>query len=502
MQISMQNNEVFLAFDFGAESSRAVCGSIENSRLHLREIYRFKTGMISLNNHFYWNIYRFYEEMLKAMIICVQKENLQPFSLAVDTWGVDFGFLADDDSIIRIPYAYRDLQVTAAMPDFHKIIPPEDIYGLTGIAMQPFNSLYHLHAMKRNGDHALKLVSRLMFIPDLLNFLLCGEKKTEFSFATTSQLYNPFKASWEETLLKAVGLDSSYMNEIITSGSVIGGLKEEVTRQTGIRKAEVSAVCSHDTGSAIVAVPAQGDDWAYISSGTWSLMGLELNEPLVTEKAFKYNFSNEGGAEGRFRFLKNIMGLWLLQRCRKKWADSGEEYSYPELIEKAFAAAPFKVLLDPDHESFFNPPDMITAIDDFCNQSSQEKPGSVGGYVRAVLESLALKYRLVLDQLIETSGKQINTIHIIGGGTRNKLLCQFTANATGKKVIAGPAEGTAAGNILMQSIAHGHAGSLEEVRRIVKNSFELDYYLPGDTQMWDSAYQKFLTLAVSPVKPQ
>jgi rhamnulokinase len=464
-------------------------------KLVLQEIHRFKTGMLSMDNHFYWNIYRFYEEMLTALSICTQKENIQPFSIAVDSWGVDFGFLAEDDSLVRIPYAYRDLQVTAAMPDFHKIISPGKIYAMTGISMQPFNSLYHLHAMRLSNDPALKVARRLMFIPDLLTFYLCGRKISEFTFATTSQLYNPFKGTWEEDLLKEIGLDASFMNDILDPGQVLGGLKEEIVRQTGIKKAEVSAICSHDTGSAIIAVPAKGDDWAYISSGTWSLMGLELASPLVGNKAFQYNFSNEGGAGGRFRFLKNIMGLWLLQQCRKKWADSGEIFSYDELITKASFSAPFKIIIDPDNKNFFNPPDMIRAIDDFCEKSSQRKPANAGEYVRTILESLAFKYRQILDQLIETTGKQVSTIHIIGGGARNKLLCQFTANATGKKVIAGPAEGTAAGNILMQAMAHKHAGSLEEIREIVRNSFELNNFLPVNTRKWDKAYQAFLEIA-------
>jgi rhamnulokinase len=494
----MPANTHYLAFDFGAESSRAVCGALVKNNISLKEIYRFPTGMLSLNNHFYWNIYRFYEEMLKALSLCTQKENLHPQSVAVDSWGVDFGFLAEDDTILRIPYAYRDLQVIEAMNDFHSIIPPERIYSLTGIAMMPINSLYHMHAMKINNDPVLRSAKRLMFIPDLLNFLLSGEKKTEFSFATTSQLYNPFKGGWEDELITKAGLDISYMNEIIQPGCVIGQLKDEISRQTGLRQATLTSVCSHDTGSAIVAVPARGEEWAYISSGTWSLMGLELDSPLVNEKTFEYNFSNEGGAEGRFRFLKNIMGLWLLQQCQKQWSGSGREFSYPDLIDKADKATPFLAFIDPDRESFFNPPYMLTAIDDFCTSSSQPKPVNEGQYVRVILESLALKYRHVLDQLSEVSGRNINTIHIIGGGIRNKLLCQFTANATGKKVIAGPVEGTAAGNILMQAMAHGHIGSLEEIREIVRNSFELEYYHPEDTQAWENAYRNFLKILKSP----
>ncbi len=494
----MQNSKVYLAFDFGAESSRAVCGILNNKKLTLQEIYRFKTGMLSLNNHFYWNIYRFYEEMIKAITLCTCKENLNPLSVAVDSWGVDFGFLAEDETIVRIPYAYRDLQVTEAMPDFHKIMSPEKIYFLTGISMQPFNSLYHLHAMNRNKDLALKSAKKLMFMPDLLNFLLSGEKKTEFSFATTSQLYNPFKANWEEELLNAVGLNLTFMNEIIQPGRIVGQLKDEVCRQTMLKETYLASVCSHDTGSAIVAVPAEGENWAYISSGTWSLMGLEVPSPIINETAFSYNFSNEGGAGGRFRFLKNIMGLWLLQQCQKQWSGSGKNFEYPGLIQKAEKTDPFKTFIDPDYESFFNPPDMLAAIDDFCRLTGQAKPGSEGEYVRVILESLAMKYRYVLEQISEISGKEINKIHIIGGGTRNKLLCQFTANATGKNVITGPAEATAAGNILMQAMAHGHAGSLEEIREIIKNSFDLEYYFPEDTFKWNSSYRDFLKIMQYP----
>jgi rhamnulokinase len=490
----MLKNKLFLAFDFGAESSRAVCGTIENKKLTITEIYRFNTGMLPMNDHYYWNIYRFYEEILNAISVCTRKENLQPASIAIDSWGVDFGFLADDDSLLRIPYAYRDLQVTRAMPDFHRIMDPEKIYSLTGISMQPFNSLYHLHAMRLSNDMALRSAKRIMFIPDLLNFMLSGEKKTEFTFATTSQLYNPFIGDWEEELLSAVGIDKSYMNEIIQPGLVMGQVKSEICRQTGLKNAVISSVCSHDTGSAIVAVPAAGTDWVFISSGTWSLMGLELPSPLVTAKTFSYNFSNEGGAGGKFRFLKNIMGLWLLQQCRTNWASSGEDTDYPLLIEKAGAARPFVSLIDPDYENFFNPPDMPAEIDSYCKLTSQEKPETKGEYVRVILESLALKYRYVLDQLYEVTGREINTIHIIGGGSQNKLLCQFTANATGKKVIAGPAEGTAAGNILMQALAHGLASSTEELREIVKNSFDLEHYFPEETARWEDAYRRFENL--------
>ena len=489
-----RNNGPFIAFDFGAESSRAVAGSLEKGKLVLKEIYRFTTGMMPLHGHLYWNIYRFYEEIIKALNICGREENIKPRSIAVDTWGVDFGMLAADGTIVRIPYAYRDPQVVEAMHHFHSIISPERIYSLTGISMQPFNSLYHLHAMRRSNDLALEAGQRVMFIPDLLNYLLSGVKKTEFSFATTSQLFNPFKGEWEDELLRAVGLDASYMNEIIEPGQLIGRLSDDGCRQSGLKQVEVASVCSHDTGSAIVAVPAKGTDWAYISSGTWSLMGLELGSPLINGKTFGYNFSNEGGAGKSFRFLKNIMGLWLLQQCREQWRKTDSGCDYPTLIEEARKTEPFRVLIDPDREQFFSPCDMVSEIDNYCRHTGQAKPASRGAYVRAILESLALKYRYVLEQLQEVSGRRINTIHIIGGGTRNKMLCQLTANATGKQVITGPAEGTAAGNILMQAMACGQVSSLEEIRSIVCNSFDFETYLPEDTKIWDNIYHRFVNL--------
>jgi len=487
------SNEVktFLAFDFGAESARAVIGQLMENKLELTEVHRFPTKMIAMNDHFYWNIFRFYEEMVRAIALCAEK-GLIPESIAVDTWGVDFGFLAADDTLVRIPYAYRDLQVVEGMKDFHaNVMPPEKIYELTGISMLPFNSLYHLHALRRSNDWALQAGKRILFVPDLLNFLLCGEKKTEFTFATTSQIYNPRTADWDNELLANLGIDRQMLNDIIRPGEYIGQLHEWISQQTGLHRAKVVSVCSHDTGSAIVAVPVQSDNWAYISSGTWSLMGVEVHEPVVTEKSFRYNFSNEGGADGTFRLLKNIMGLWLLQRCQAAWAKEGAGHSYPELIDMAVASTPYKALIDPDDAGFFNPESMPEAIDAWCTARNLPKPESIGEYVRCILESLALKYRLVLEQLGEITGRNPEVIHIIGGGTKNRLLCQFTADATGRKVVAGPAEGTAVGNILMQAKACGYLNTLKEIREVVVNTFEVEQYHPTNIEDWNNTYQRF-----------
>jgi rhamnulokinase len=486
----------FLAFDFGAESGRAVLGTLENNIITLEEIHRFPTGMVKIDNHFYWNIYRFFEEIIKALHYCINNQHVQPESIGVDTWGVDFGFVADDKTLIRIPYAYRDPQSAKGMDDFlENVMTPRQIYSLTGIAMQPFNSLFHLHALRRNRDRAFHTATNLLFIPDLINYFLSGTMTTEFSFATTSQLFNPVKMDWDSSLLSSIGLEKSYMNPIVLPATVIGNLKTDIANSVGSGPVKVISVCSHDTGSAIVAVPAQNDDWAYISSGTWSLMGVELKEAIINDLSFSYNFTNEGGAENTIRFLKNIMGLWLLQQCRNSWLKTNKSINYEELITLSQLAPHFKSFIDPDYMGFYNPADMPLAIDDYCMKTNQEAPQNIGEYVQMILESLAFKYRLTLDQLLEVTGKSINRIHIIGGGAQNKFLCQFTANVTGLKVIAGPSEGTATGNLLMQAKGLGYLKDLKEIRQVVKNSFSFVEYIPQETHEWNAAYKKFLSIA-------
>jgi rhamnulokinase len=490
------SQKYFLAFDFGAESGRAVLGILEDHKITLDEVHRFPTGMVKIDNHFYWNIYRFYEEIVKSINLCVNIQHVQPESIAIDTWGVDFGFLAEDKTLLRIPYAYRDPQSAEAMADFSEnVMPPRQIYSLTGIAMQPFNSLFHLHALKRNCDRAFKNATNLLFIPDILNYFLSGTMSTEFSFATTSQLFNPVKMDWDETLLKSIGLDKSLMNNIVQPATVIGNLKADIAKSVGAESVKIISVCSHDTGSAIVAVPAHGNDWAYISSGTWSLMGVELKEAIIKDLSFKYNFTNEGGAEKTIRFLKNIMGLWLLQQCRNSWLKTNSSINYEELISLSQLAPHFKSYIDPDFMGFYNPVDMPLAIDEYCLKTRQDVPQNMGEYVRLILESLAFKYRMTLDQLREVTGMQIRRIHIIGGGAQNKFLCQFTANVTGITVLAGPAEGTAAGNLLMQAKALGYLKDLKEIRQVVKNSFNFVEYNPQDIEEWEAAYKKFLIIS-------
>lgn len=484
------NASHFLAFDLGAESGRTLLGTLQDQKLSVKEISRFPNGMINILGHLHWEIFRLFEEMKNGLELCASELGDQPDSLAVDTWGVDFALLAEDGTVLGLPFAYRDARTEGMMTEFHKRMPREKLYELTGIQMLPINSLYQLYAMSRLHSPALQTASDILFMPDAFNYLLTGEMASEFTFATTSQLYNPTKGDWEDTVLAALEIPRTTLQDIVAPGTTIGALHASVTRETGLKPIPVIACASHDTGSAVAAVPATGKDWAYLSSGTWSLMGVEVTHPVLTEQAMSCNFTNEGGVEGTFRFLKNIMGLWLVQQCKKSWGRDSP-ISYEELTRLAESAPPFRFMIDPDDLSFLNPPDMPEAIRLFCDKTGQGAPESRGEIVRCALESLALKYRFVLDQVRQIYPHEIKTIHVIGGGAKNKLLCQFTANATGLPVVTGPTEATAIGNIMVQALAMGQVSSLAEIRTVVRNSFELTRYEPRATESWGQAYHHF-----------
>ena len=485
------NKHSFLALDLGAESGRAILGSLENGkRLRIKEIGRFPNGMVHILGHWYWNIFRLFEEMKKVMKGCVSETNVLPESLALDTWGVDFALLASDGSILGLPYAYRDIRTEGAMEGFFEKISKERIYQLTGIQFLQFNTLYQLFAMKRNRSPVLDMASDLLFIPDLFNYLFTGEKRTEFTIATTSQLFNPHKQDWDEELFSALGISKGIMQRIVLSGAMVGNLNKTICQETGLKQMAVIAVASHDTGSAVASVPAEDEDFAFISSGTWSLIGIEIKNPIINEEALSYNFTNEGGVEGTFRFLKNIMGLWPLQESRKVWSNE-RLYDYDELTQMATKAFPFKAIINPDWQGFLNPADMVEAIWQFCRETKQNIPESPAEVVRCIYESLALKYRYVLEQLKQISPHPIRRIHIIGGGAQNGLLCQFTANATGLPVIAGPIEATAVGNMMVQARSLGYIDSLVNIRKIIAESFGLTKYEPQEAGEWNSAYERF-----------
>jgi rhamnulokinase len=486
----------YLAFDLGAESGRALIGDFLDDRLLFNELTRFPNGMITVRGHLYWNIFNLFEHIKEGLKTYAKQSDRPPQSVGIDTWGVDFALLDGDGSILGLPYGYRDRRTEGAMESFFEKVPRDRVYEWTGIQFLPLNTLFQLESMVRDGSPLLTIATDLLFIPDLMHYLLTGIKITEFSFATTSQLYNPVKGDWEDELFSALDLSKALMQPIVMPGELIGKTSPQLVDETGLASIPVVAVATHDTGSAVAAVPAEGQDWAYISSGTWSLMGVESDRPIITEQGREFNFTNEGGVNGTFRVLKNIAGLWLVQQCRASWTKAGYEQGpgYDDLTDMARASAPFVALVDPDDPAFLTPPDMPSAIRDYCVRTGQALPESRGAMIRCILESLALKSRFVLDQLRLIHPHPINRIHLIGGGVRNPLLCQFTADACKLPLLAGPVEATAIGNLLVQAMAGNKVSSVGHLRQVVRNSVTIETYKPQQQKVWESAYQRFLDL--------
>ncbi len=480
----------FLAIDLGAESGRAAVGELEDGRLRVQEIHRFPNPGVSLGAGLHWNVYALWEEVREAIRRAAAAGPLT--SIGIDTWGVDYALLAEDGTLIGLPHTYRDPRTNGAIDSATRMVSRHELYRRTGIQILPFNTLFQLHAMTRQSPLSGALASGLLFVPDLFHFWLTGRRATEFTFATTSQLYNPTLDGWDERLLEVAGIRPSLMQEIVRPGTRLGPLTREVSGQTGCT-APVVAVGTHDTASAVAAVPAAGPRFAYISSGTWSLVGAEVEAPVLSDGAERANFTNEGGVYGTFRLLRNVTGLWLVQGCRRRWGLEGRE-AYSQLTEAAASAEPLVAMVDPDDPAFFNPPDMVAAIERRLAETGQRTPATPGALVRCILESLALKYRQVLETLAAIRGQEAEVVHIVGGGSNNALLCQFTADATGLPVVAGPAEGTSIGNILVQAITAGAIASLEEGRAVVRRSFEPAFYAPRDREAWDRAFRRFVDL--------
>lgn len=483
----------WLAFDLGASNGRAMLGELREERLTIREIGRFANEMLRLGGHECWNLYRLFEEM-KGLLRRAAGASPAPISMGVDTWGVDFALLDRAGDILGLPVAYRDKRTAGAMESFFARLPRERVYELTGIQFLPINTLIQLEAMVREKSPLLEIATDLLFMPDLFHYLLTGVKRTEFTFATTSQLYNPSARAWAGELFAALGLDQRIMQEVVQPGTTIGPLAAELAVEVGLPPLPVVAVATHDTGSAVAAVPAEDDEWAFLSSGTWSLLGVEVRRPILTAAAREANFTNEGGIGGTFRFLKNIMGLWLLQSCRREWA-AEREWTWEELAIRAEAAPAFAALIDPDHPSFLNPPSMTGAIGDFCRRTGQPAPASVGAIVRCILESLALKTWYALEQLRQVRPGPIKRLHIIGGGSRNRLLNQMIADAVGLPAAAGPVEATAIGNLLVQALATGAIDSPAELRAVSRRSFPPEIFTPLHPERWEEPRRRFPALA-------
>jgi rhamnulokinase len=482
----------FLAFDLGASSGRAVVGRFDGERLRLQEVHRFPNGPVRLLDSLHWDVLRLFEEVKCGLAKCVKTCGSDIASLGLDTWGVDFALLDARDELLGNPYHYRDRRTDGMMEEAFRRVPREEIFECTGIQFMQLNSLYQLLAMAVQGSPMLDTAHTFLNMPDLFNFWLTGRKASEFTIATTSQCYDPRAGDWAWTMLEKLGLPTRIFGEIVPPGTRLGPLHPAVAEETGAGDLPVIATAGHDTAAAVAAVPARGHDYAYISSGTWSLMGVEVEEPLITPQSLAYNFTNEGGVEGTIRLLKNIMGLWLVQECRREWAQAGEELSWDELTRMAAEAEPFGGLVDPDDHRFLSPGDMPGKIQGYCAETGQPVLQNKAAILRCALESLALKYRLVLERLEDMLGRELPIIHIIGGGSKNWLLNQLTADATGRPVVAGPAEATSIGNILMQALALGHVASLEEGRELVRRSFEMTAYEPRDPARWDEAYARFL----------
>jgi rhamnulokinase len=481
----------FLAFDLGAGSGRAVLGTLDGLKLAVHEVRRFPNNPLPLAGHIHWNVYALFDEMKAAMRDAAAAAGARPDSLGVDTWGVDFGLLAKDGSLLGLPFCYRDHRNAGAMEDYFELVPRDALYEKTGIQFMPFNTLFQIYAMVREKSPLLDAAADLLFMPDLFNFLLTGRKAAEFTIASTSQCLDPRTKTWVPGLFQAMGFSKKVLPDIVEPGTVLGPVAEEVAAATGLRHVPVVATASHDTAAAVAAVPAEGRNWAYISSGTWSLVGVEESAPVISPASLAANFTNEGGVGGTVRFLKNVSGLWLVQGCRKAWSAEGP-VTFEDLSRAAAEAPPFAALIDPDDPGFLNPPDMPAAIAAYCCRTGQRMPETRAALVRSLLESLALKYRQVIDELRLVLGHPVERIHVIGGGSQNEVLCQLTADATGLPVVAGPAEATAVGNILVQAMAVGRLSSPAAIREIIRHSFNLRTYLPaGNAPAWDAAAARF-----------
>ena len=482
----------YLAFDLGAESGRAMLGSIRDEVLTLEELHRFPNIPVRLPTGLYWDTLRLFHEILQGLIAACRGRKIQLAGVGVDTWGVDFALLGADGALVDNPRHYRDSRNNGMLERTFAVIPREEIFAHTGIQFMQLNTLYQLHALKLANAPALQVARTFLMMPDLFNYWLTGVTRCELTDASTTQFYNPVKKRWAFELLERLGLTSTILPEIVPPGTLLGPLLPHVAEETGAGEVPVYATCCHDTASAVAAVPAEGDGWCYISSGTWSLMGVELAEPIINQRSLELNFTNEIGAAGTVRFLKNIAGMWLLQECRRAWALEGREYSYDELAQLAAAAPPFTAVIDPD--AFLEPGRMPEKIADFCRRTAQPVPEPPGPMCRTILESLALRYRQVLESLESLLGRRIERIHIVGGGSRNRVLNQFVADATGRPVIAGPAEATAAGNVAVQAIGAGLLEDLRQARDLIRRSFPLTVFDPQPQADWDTAYQRFCGL--------
>jgi rhamnulokinase len=479
----------FLAVDLGATSGRTILGSIVEGKLVQRELTRFPNHIIETGGHFFWDILGLYHEIIKSLKK-VADEGIDIASIGIDTWGVDVVMIGKDGGVLRNPYCYRDPHTDGAMEEYFQQMSKEKVYEKTGIQFMPFNTLFQLFAMHKHQDSALAAAAKILFIPDALGYMLTGEAVCEHTILSTSQFLNPRTGRIDSELINVMGLEESQFGRYVIPGEQVDRLTAEVQRMTGVGAVPVVAVAGHDTASAVAAVPAENERFAYLSCGTWSLLGIETEEAIISEKSFAYNFTNEGGIEGTTRFLKNICGMWLLERCRKEWADAPADVN--QLNEDSMEATAFQSFIFPDAPEFANPASMVEAIQNYCQKTGQPVPQDYKAIARCIFESLAMRYRQVLGYLKELAPFPIERLHVIGGGSRNEYLMQMTANSLGIPVVTGPVEGTAIGNIMLQAKAVGLVKDRFEMRQMIADSIDMKTYLPQDMAEWDEAYEKYL----------
>ncbi|HOK57122.1 MAG TPA: rhamnulokinase family protein [bacterium] len=492
---------IYIAIDLGAESGRGIIGNFDENKIYINEIHRFSTYNSIILNHRFWNVLSIFEEIKK--ILSIAKDKGEIAGIGVTTWGVDCGFIGENNLLLSNPFHYRDERTNGIMEEVFQILPKERIFKETGIQFMPLNTLFQLYATKKEFPYLIDNCKTLLFMPDLFNFFLTGEKFCEYTITTTSQMYNSLasgqnkapRGNWCYGLLEELGIKTDFLPQVISSGTLIGNITKKLQEELTLPSVPVFAVCCHDTASAVVGTPAKEEEkWAYLSSGTWSLLGVEIDEPIINEKGLEYNFTNEGGFGGTIRFLKNIMGLWILQECKKEWDKTGNIFKYEELVEMAKNATPFYAFIDVNNADFLYPGNMIDKIKNYCKKTGQKIPEDIPQIVRVIFESLAMEYRYVIEKMEEILGYEIEILHIVGGGSKNSLLSQFAASSTKKIVITGPSEATSVGNLLIQALARREIKDISQVREIIRNSFPLIVYRPENVEIWDENYQKYLKL--------
>ena len=479
-----------LAFDFGASSGRAIIGCFDGDKITLEEVHRFSNDPVSVGGTVYWDVLRLFYEIKQGIVKAKIAGGFD--SIGIDTWGVDFGLIDSEGKLMENPVHYRDARTVGLVDEAFKTMPKEKLYGITGIQFMELNTLFQLISLKKYRPWMLERADKMLFMPDLLAYMLTGKMCAEYSIASTSQLIDLETKSWSEEILDAFGIKKSLFAPLVKPGTVLGELSKEICEECGVDPVPVISVCGHDTQSAITSVPCEDGDFAFLSSGTWSLFGTELDKPIVNETSMNINITNEGGFDGSTGFLKNIIGLWLIQESRRQWKREGEEYSYADLEKLALAAEPFKCFIDPDAPEFVPHGNIPERVREFCRRTGQHVPQTVGEVMRCIYESLAMKYRLTFEKLRECTKRDYPVIHVIGGGTKDGLLCQMTANSCDRTVKAGPIEATVMGNVAVQLMSDGSVENIGQARKIVADSSELKTFEPKDTNKWAEAYKDFL----------